>query len=114
MHAIWFSIFVPALLAAVWIWAKLRSPKVWFALALLSFLALVLWVGNDLLRFVEVKGSMENVGLRTLYLFVSEPDKPVLQLIFGFAMAGLFSQFLNRPADAPKVCEEATVSLGEG
>ncbi len=114
MHAIWFSIFVPALAAVVWIWPRLRSPNVWLILALLFLLATGLWVGNDLIHFVQVKGSMENIGLRTLYLFLSEPDKPVLQLTCGFFMAGLFSLALNRPTNEPKIGEEATVNLGEG
>ena len=90
--------FVPALVAAVWIWPKLRSPRVWFTLFVLAFLATAIWVGYDLTCFLQGKGSWGGVGLRTLYLFVSEPDKPVLQLIFGLFMAGLFSWIFNKPA----------------
>lgn len=112
MHAIWFSIFVPALVASVWIGAKLRRPQVWFVLTLITVLATVLWVGNDLLRFAEVKGSWENAGLRTLYLFVSEPDKPALQLIFGFSMAALFSRIFGNPTDESKIRQEAVGDQG--
>ena len=99
MHAIWLSIIVPLLVAAVWIWPKLRSPKVWFALFLFVSLATVIWVGNDLLRFLELKGTWGQAGLRTLYLLLSEPDKPALQLIIGFVLAGLFSLRFTNPDD---------------
>ena len=115
MHAIWFSIFVPVLAAAVWIWPKLRSAKVWLVLFGVALLATALWVGNDLIHFVDVKkGSMENVGVRTLYLFLSEPDIPAPQLIFGFLVAALFSAFLVGPSDEPKVGEETAADAGEG
>ena len=106
MHAIWFSIFVPALVATVWIWTKLRLPTVWWVLSLIAVIVAVLWVGNDLLHFAQVKGSFENAGLRVLYLFLSEPDKPVLQLAFGFLMAGLLSLRLSHRADEPIIAEQ--------
>ena len=98
MHAIWLSIFVPLLVAAVWIWPKVRLPKLWFGLFLLTSLATVIWVGNDLLHFLQVKGTWGQSGLRTLYLLLSEPDKPALQLIIGFLLAALFSRLLNKPS----------------
>ena len=57
---------------------------------------------------------MENVGVRTLYLFLSEPDIPALQLIFGFLVAALFSAFLVGPSDEPKVGEQTAADAGEG
>jgi hypothetical protein len=110
VHAIWFSILVPLMVAAVWIWPKTRSPKFWFGLFLLASLATVIWLGNDLIRFLQVKGTWDQIGLRAVYLFLSEPDKPVLQLVFGLLLAGLFSRRLTH-LDPNQLNQKAAAGL---
>ena len=85
------------MLAAVWIWPKLRSPGMWFGLLLLTILGTTVWLGPDLYQFVETRGWSQAVALRTLFRFISDVDKPMLQLILGTLLAALFSWRFAKP-----------------
>lgn len=93
----WLSIIVPILVGAEWIWPRLRAPKIWFRLFLLAFLGTMLWLGVDLYHYVEERGMSQSVGLRVIFLFLSETRIPALQLTFGFFIAGLFSSRFKQP-----------------
>ncbi|MCP4461431.1 MAG: hypothetical protein GY819_01385 [Planctomycetaceae bacterium] len=82
---------VPGLVSAVLIWPQLRVPKVWFGLFGLVFVGTSWWVASDLSHFVETRSSSESMGLRTVYLFLSETGKPLLQLMCGFLAAAFIS-----------------------
>lgn len=90
MHAIWFSLIVPACIAAVWIAPGLRIPKLWFGLCLATMLATTIWLGMDLYQFVTSRGGANGLPLRVLYVFLSQTGKPVLQLMLGTFLAGVF------------------------
>jgi hypothetical protein len=98
VHAIWFSIIVPALVAAPWIWPRLRAPKVWLALFVVALLGTAIWLGVDSVRFVEARGTAKSVGLRVLFMLLSETGKPVLPVLCGSFLAAIFSQHLIKQA----------------
>ena len=93
----WFSIIVPILVGAEWIWPQLRVPKVWFRLSWLALSGTVLWLGVDLYHYVEERGLSQSVGLRVIFLFLRETGIPALQLTLGFFIAGLFSSRFKKP-----------------
>jgi hypothetical protein len=100
VHAIWFSIIVPSLVATAWIWAKLRVPKVWVGLLIVALLATAIWLSRDLYHFVEERGSSKYVWNRFLYVLFSETNKPAIQIIVGTFLAALFSWRFAKPADS--------------
>jgi len=85
---------------SLWIVPKLRTAKVWFALFLLVFLCSAGWIGVDLYQFTQARGSSKEMGLRTLYLLLSNTNLPALQCTLGFLMGALLSWQLGKPVDA--------------
>ncbi len=91
------------MLAAVWIWPKLRIWKVWLVVCLLATLGTVAWLLSDLNGF-EAGAKSSNLGMRLLYVALSETDKPLIQLALGSCFATLFS-FFRRPKADSRVSE---------
>ena len=60
----------------------------------------MLWLGLDLYRFVESRGSVQGLPLRILYVFLSETGKPVLPVMLGSFLAGMFSRRYRPAASA--------------
>lgn len=68
------------------------------------------WVGGDLIRGVEARGSSGNIGLRVIFLFLSETGKPVLQLTIGCFLAAIISWVL---ASRAVPISQAAVNIDE-
>ena len=85
------------MLAAVWIWPKLRSPGMWFGLLWLTILGTTVWLGPDLYQFVKTRGWSQAAGTRVLFRLISDVDKPMLQLTLGTLLAALFSWRFAKP-----------------
>lgn len=83
---------VPVFIAAVWIVPSLRVPKFWFGLSLATILGTTIWLGLDLYEFVDSRGSAQGLPLRVVFVLLSETGKPVLPVILGSFLAGLFSR----------------------
>ena len=96
MHAIWFSIIVPTLGGAVWIWPQLRVPKIWFGLFFIAAVGVAVWLGMDLSEYAAEQRPSKNLALRTLFLFLSTTDIPALQLVCGLFTAGCLAIRLNK------------------
>lgn len=113
MHAIWFSFIVPTLVAAVWIWPKLRIPKLWFGLCLATLIGTTIWLGSDLYGFVGDGGGAVDLPRRLLYVILSETGKPVLPLALGSCLAGLFCWNRSKQDNAP-TAENAEAETASG
>jgi len=100
VHAVWFSLIVPLILGTIWIAPELRAAGVWFTLFLLAFLCSASWIGVDLYQFTQAQGSSKEIGLRTLFLLLSNTNVPALQATFGFLMGALLSWQFGKPVQA--------------
>ncbi|MEL7497626.1 MAG: hypothetical protein AAFN77_08460 [Planctomycetota bacterium] len=87
----WFSLFVPGLLFAIWIWPQLKMPRIWLTLFLLALIGTMVWVSMDLNEFIAARSSSNGSPRRVLYLVLSETDLPFVQLTIGFFAATLSS-----------------------
>jgi hypothetical protein len=79
------------MIASVWVWPRLRVPRVWFGLGLAALIAATVWLAVDLHNFVEARGTSEKAAVRILYTLLSAQDLPVLPLVLGSFMTGLIS-----------------------
>ena len=100
------------MVAAVWIWPVVRSPRLWFGLSVLAIAGAAIWMATDLFPFIESRGWSSAVGLRALFLFISEVDKPVLQLICGLLLAAFFARRYSN-ADARKTTAAPSPAIDE-
>ena len=97
----WFAWMVPGMLAAVWIWPRLRVTKIWFGLFLLVLVGTTLWLGLDLRQFFATDKPLELGSVRLAYSLFTASDTPVLPLMLGSLLTGLVCLWGNRPYQAP-------------
>ena len=96
MHAIILSIIVPICVAAVWIWPPLRLPEIWLGISGTCLSGMMIWLGMDILRFIEIGGTLQECPIRIVYVLLGATDIPVLQLTLGSFLAGIMSRRQKR------------------
>ncbi len=94
----WFGIIVPGMLAAVWVWPRLRVARFWFGISLVSFLGATVWLGTDLSQFVQERGTSERAAVRLLHTLFIATDLPALPVVLGSFITGLISAYGGQAA----------------
>lgn len=98
------------MVAAVWVWPRLRKPKVWFGLFSVTLIGATIWLGMDLHEFVDTQGTSEKAGVRLLFTLLSATGIPVVPTAMGSLMAGLISW---RCVKAARSASTKTVVCGD-
>ena len=110
MHAIILSIIVPICVAAVWMWPFLRLPEIWLGISGTCLSGIMIWLGMDILRFIEIGGTLQECPIRIVYVLLGATDIPVLQLTLGSFLAGIMSRRQKRA----EVTSQTTPLTGMG
>ena len=58
----------------------------------------MVWLGMDILRFIEIGGTLQECPVRIVYVLLGAIDIPVLQLTIGSFLAGVMSRRQKRAA----------------
>ena len=90
------SIIVPICVAAVWMWPPLRMPEIWLGISGTCLSGMMIWLGMDILRFIEIGGTLQECPIRIVYVLLGAIDIPVLQLTLGSFLAGIMSRRQKR------------------
>lgn len=92
------SIIVPICVAAVWMWPPLRLSEIWLGISGTCLSGMMIWLGMDILRFIEIGGTLQECPVRIVYVLLGAIDIPILQLTLGSFLAGVMSRCQKRAA----------------
>ena len=70
----------------------------------------MIWLGMDILRFIEIGGTLQECPIRIVYVLLGAIDIPVLQLTLGSLLAGIMSRRQKRA----EVTSQTTPLTGMG
>ena len=68
-------------------------------------------MGVDAAKFLEARGTAKSVGVRLVYVMLSETGKPVLPVLAGSFLAAVISRRLTKQSqEKPNVATGKTLS----